>query len=287
MSEQDRSPNIMGPPADTKIDTDSPLNIDWATYNQSKQNNDTVVDNSEVIDSPPTIERLNDPAFLPSIADLKAIFSNNPDNSLAAYLLNEESPVFEVLTQEYIDGLSNYLIKRATELDTVSSRPLRVLEVGAGNGRLTHFLKQAVATKAQIDLDLTATDSGSWQIPPAFEVTQLPQDDALILFQPDIVIASWMPYKADWTPEFRNTSTVQEYILIGESHGGNCGSDATWGCAPLDDDYYPIEGYIPEFEQDGFDLEFVDVASEQLCRTDYDIPGYHSHTASFKRRLTQ
>lgn len=68
---------------------------------------------------------------------------------------------------------------------------------------------------------------------------------------------------------------MQEYILIGETGGGCCGSDKTWGYnmkqAPHDAD---------GFERVDLDMKY------QICKTDiYGEGYYHSKTVSFKRKI--
>lgn len=98
-----------------------------------------------------------------------------------------------------------------------------VLEVGAGDGALSHHLRRR-------GVDCTATDSGSWRIFPQFQVERLDVESALAKYRPTLVVAAWMPLGVDWTQAIRSTSSVQAYILIGESDGGACGHPwLTWG----------------------------------------------------------
>ena len=62
-------------------------------------------------------------------------------------------PQYEVLTREHVAALADYLRSRAahycpTHPHAVDGhrRPLRVLEVGAGDGRLAHYLRKAIRT---------------------------------------------------------------------------------------------------------------------------------------------
>ncbi len=120
-------------------------------------------------------------------------------------------------------------------------RPLRVLEVGAGDGRLAHHLGDALASGAApgaapavalraADSDARGLRAGS---PCAHLVQVAPCDAALLAAHaPDVVIACWMPFGCDWTALFRAAPSVREYVLIGEADDGICGLPwETWGCA--------------------------------------------------------
>jgi len=91
-----------------------------------------------------------------------------------------------------------------------------------------------------------------------------------------------MPLNEDWTEDFRNTPSVQEYILMGDEIC--CGHQwKTWGIADHDDENL---GTPPPYMIDQFSKEYVDEISQyQICRTDYSISadGNHSRTVSFKR----
>ena len=50
-------------------------------------------------------------------------------------------PQYEVHTREHVEGLARYLRQRTR---AYGRSPLRVLEVGAGDGRLAHHLRAAL-----------------------------------------------------------------------------------------------------------------------------------------------
>lgn len=111
------------------------------------------------------------------------------------------------------------------ETSEVLREQLKVLEVGAGEGRLSHFLQEVINQKASGVIEVKATDDYS-KIQPVYEVKQMDYREALN-HQPDIVICSWMPPARDWSQAFRGTSSVREYLLIGEENK-DCGAPATW-----------------------------------------------------------
>lgn len=160
---------------------------------------------------------------------------------------------YEVLSREYIAGLGGYLAQRIEELGGTEENPLMILETGAGDGRLTHFLRLCLEDLSPGKSNLVATDKKQNWIPIHYPVEVLDYRKALQKYNPTIVIASWMPLGKDWTPAYRKTPSVQEYLLIGEPDGGVCGSFATWGEKPF---YKPVP--VPEYQKDGFEMVFLD-----------------------------
>ncbi|GAQ88010.1 hypothetical protein KFL_003940010 [Klebsormidium nitens] len=149
---------------------------------------------------------------------------------------------YEVFTREFVHGLAAYLRERAA----VYRLPrVKVLEVGAGDGRLSHYLRLLLepmpgeASKEPV-FEIVATDSGQRGLasgqPYGHEVHEQDAVEALAAEQPHIVIACWQPLGVDWTAEIRRTDSVLEYLLIGEKDGGICGHPwLTWGVKA--DDY--------------------------------------------------
>lgn len=89
----------------------------------------------------------------------------------------------------------------------------RCLEIGAGDGTLTRFLKdQGVA--------LTATDNHSWQNAVDYPdwVIKLDARAALSTYAPEVVICSWPPAQNDFERHIFNMPSVQLYIVIGSRH---------------------------------------------------------------------
>jgi len=164
-------------------------------------------------------------------------------------LITEVPNLYELFSAEYISALSDYIKSRINPSDLI-------LEVGAGDGRLAHFLRER-------GLNVVAIDNFEWEITPLFPVEELDYKEALKKYNPAIVICSWMPYFADWTPAFRNTRSVREYIIIGEFPGGCCGNETIWS------------------DHEGFEEIEIDFPL-QICRTDRDH-FFHSGTFIFRR----
>ncbi|MDD3006789.1 MAG: hypothetical protein PHX30_04380 [Candidatus Pacebacteria bacterium] len=229
-------------------------------------------------------ENLEDPNYLPSRKEIITAFPGR--NDLWEYCTKEEDQVFEFFNEEHLEALADYFIERIKECGKGEDDPLIILEMGAGNGKLSHFLQQKLEKKAPGQIKVVATDSGSWKIENVFPVEKLSCDEALETHKPDIVVFSWMPNGADYTEEMRECPTVKEYVLIGETGGGCCGNEwETWGC---DYDYDEDKG-IPPFEKDGFEIESLeDLHKLQICRTDYNLRDLsHSNTVSFKRKKSE
>lgn len=226
------------------------------------------------------IEKLKDSSSLPKYSELneelKSVFQRNlfikgddPDyEKWKRFVENKESPVYEIWTEEYIEGLSNYLVERAESLQTLGKKPLTVLEVGAGDGKLSHFLQQKLEEKLPGVFKIIATDSGEDKIKTDCPIEIIDYKQALNKYQPAVVICSWMPLGVDFTAVFRATPSVREYILIGEINGC-CGNRQTWGYA---------------YEKDGFEKEWPDDLQEyQVSRINLSQGHCTSATVVFRR----
>ncbi|OGH19021.1 MAG: hypothetical protein A3F31_00915 [Candidatus Levybacteria bacterium RIFCSPHIGHO2_12_FULL_38_12] len=82
---------------------------------------------------------------------------------------------YELLTVEFIDAFSRYLHLRAKGLGASAGKPIRVLEVGGGNGRLAHF------TRLMLDdsVEYIVTDSGKYGYSHEFPHEQMDLLDIL------------------------------------------------------------------------------------------------------------
>jgi hypothetical protein len=196
--------------------------------------------------------------------------------------------------------------------------PLRVLEVGAGDGRLAYHLNAALRAAAEDgSVTLHATDSdarGLLAASPAGALVEVAPCDASLLARcaPHLVLACWPPFGVDWTALFRAAPSVREYVLLGEpdicgtpwetwgdarhlergssgSSGSSSGSsngdsvDAGSASGSSSDEHAQR---VPPYEADGF--ERVDLPAlwrVQLCRTDERWrPRGVSRSVAFRRR---
>lgn len=239
-------------------------------------------------------EKMNDPAFLPTVGEITKAFESQgrdrfSDSEWHKFCFDENKPVFEFLNEEFLNSLSDYLSKRVDELGATADKPLVILEVGAGNGRLTHFLEQKLNERVSGKIKIVATDSGKWEIQPTFPVENIEQNEALKKYQPQVVVSCWMCYGEDWTADFRAADSVQEYLIIGETDGGCVGDESkTWGYSygTYDDEGNYVERTEPApYEADGFErVNLYDDVTHQVCRTDEPGHYYHSATVSFRRK---
>ena len=170
-----------------------------------------------------------DPFYLPSIQELQTAFPLaesfptrstefpwlNPNFTKTQFKLNN----YQVYTQEFIASLGSYLLKRG----------LPVLEVGAGDGRLTYFLKQQCGDAVSI----IATDIKDWeekgQTNASQDVEKLGYLQAIEKYTtvPTLILSCWMNVDVNWTADFRAQPNLKEYILIGDVfRNGGYGSDA-------------------------------------------------------------
>ncbi len=87
------------------------------------------------------------------------------------------------------------------------------LEIGAGDGTLTRFLKNQ-------GVELTATDNHGWKNAVEYPewVIKLDAREALTTYAPEVVICSWPPSQNEFERTVFNTPSVQLYIVIGSRH---------------------------------------------------------------------
>lgn len=190
------------------------------------------------------LERLRSPAYLPTTEEVQAVCKSysSVEESYGdgkTYLYNSvttddfsilfpEWNAYEILTKEFIASFAGYIASQIAKRDM--KEPCTILELGAGTGRLAHFLKRELEERVPDRFSYHATDNGSEEIPDQFGMVEpLDYVEALEKHKPHIVLVSWMPYEIDWSKSIRRTPTVDEYILIGEA-GGCVGHEwATWG----------------------------------------------------------
>jgi len=207
--------------------------------------------------------------FLPKTSETKIILKKIKDDWFS---ITRELKIFELWTEEYVNNLGNYLYNRILELEKEYKKEIVILEIWAGNWRLSYFLNKHLLKK-NIKYKVLAIDDFSWELNVDFNnVENISCEKAIEKYKPDIILFSWMPYNADYTKDFRNYKAIKEYILIGESHWWCCWSDDTWD-----------EQLVKPFKMKELGLW------EQICRTDY-YPNFISHSSTFsfqnKKELT-
>lgn len=137
--------------------------------------------------------------------------------------ITHTSPQYQVLTSELLDALVTWITTYFSGREGV-----RVLEVGAGDGRLSHYLREALQERNHDQVVVVATDASG--LGGLAQVQTADFRDALHEHMPDMVLCSWMPLGDDWTAAFRACKSVMSYLLIGEVDDGCCGHPwKTWG----------------------------------------------------------
>ena len=129
-------------------------------------------------------------------------------------------PQFEIWTKESFQHLLEALQDIVLELRlTYRHRPIRILELGAGCGKLAHFIdEQLRAHFGRESLLCIATDDGrdGYTKDSPFSVTRLSAVEALATMSPDIVLLAWQPQETRWTDYIEATPSVEAYIMIGD-----------------------------------------------------------------------
>ncbi len=182
--------------------------------------------------------------------------------------------VHEIWTEEYIQALADHYGSMIAESAQKNPDvPFVLLEVGAGDGKLGHFLRKELQKRYGDKVSVTVTDKKAAASHSPFPVLQQGYQEALDAQlaqygKVDAVMASWMPPYQDWTETFRDPKyRIQEYLLIGEDEPGVSGTLETWSeypgfsqqtlkeptreqishtdPVPADGDRYTDDGYFP------------------------------------------
>jgi len=227
-----------------------------------------------------------DPTFLPSHSFVTDAFGRSFDycgedgdwRQLWSQLYDSGRMPHELLTKEYIEGLGAYLKTRAEKYAT-GYGPVRIVEVGAGDGQLAYFLQMGLSDST---IEYVATDSDEWGISrmrTASTVEVLGYQEAIEKYDPDILIASWKIPQQDWTASFRESRNLKEYILIGPADSNTCGdAQLTWGVGLPSDT-------LPSYMLDGFSrIDLLELRRFQLSFADSNPCSLSvSSTVSFRR----
>lgn len=248
----------------------------------------------ETVALPPNIDTVFKPM---SVEQARAIFDFEPDPDTEQtewfdYCQNKQK-IYEYPTAEFVSGLADYLAGRLAAITPAVGTVPRILEVGAGQGRLSFLVDKALRERG-VAADVFAVDTFNWQGSKESPSVASEMDfrSALDTVQPDIVIGAWLPSTEkfgaddlyDWTKDFRKTPSVKEYILIGEPD--LTATPEAWG------EYWDFDTMSvrpsphPEYEKDGFIKEVHEnLIPTQIDYRDCAINGlltHRSRTVSFK-----
>jgi hypothetical protein len=159
--------------------------------------------------------------------------------------------VYQLPSTEFVHGLSDKIRDIG---------PRTILEVGAGRGIVSKYIGNNINKK------IILTDSYSWwnnddhvKNMEYTGVLKRSYIEAIEEFEPDLVIASWIPYNECWTKDFRKYPFVNGYILIGEGRGCATGSEEDW-------------------HTDWNMQKWEDVSKYGICKTDH---GFHMGDSMF------
>lgn len=184
---------------------------------------------------------------------------------LSLWRVLHDGALHELLTLELLDALVQHLTRTLERCRHAGIAQPTILEVGAGDGVLAHHLARRLGDRAHV----VAVDDGSSRIGRRAEVLDLDQAAALERFEPQVVLACWMPSGVDWTcaahswgsnrrhgapahahiractprrsAGFRGCASVREYLLLGRPRSSTCGDEwATCGRAPPSSAQLPL-----------------------------------------------
>ena len=199
------------------------------------------------------------------------------------FFSNHLNKVCEIFTQEYIRGLARYLGHRVTSILQADPKltSVSVAEIGAGNGRLSHFLRvfldELPGVKGLYQLVATDLAGNIGDFARMFPVEGQDHKQTLRKWRPQLVICSWMTMQVDLTHSLRTSKYVQEYVLIGEIDYGVSGKALeTWGLGG--------KGQKPLYTKEGFQrIALENLSLLQLARSDSPYVQFHSQTTVFRR----
>ena len=120
-------------------------------------------------------------------------------------------------------GIYCFYSRELTRALAAEVGPRRCLEIAAGDGTLTRFLRAA-------GTDVRATDDHSWTQAIQFpeEVERLDARAALDRHQPQAVVCSFPPAGNDFEREVFRTASVERYLVITSAHRHAAGDWAAY-----------------------------------------------------------
>jgi hypothetical protein len=140
-------------------------------------------------------KKMRNRKYLPTQAEVNKI----PYKQRESY--QEEFYDYEIWNREYIQTLASYLAKykRAT-----------ILEVGAGSGRLSYFLRKKLPNNQITAIDISLKNKVS-----GIPLLKMSMKQALQKFKPDILLCAW-PDSFFWK-EIKYNTSARKIILIGDA----------------------------------------------------------------------
>jgi hypothetical protein len=169
-----------------------------------------------------SVEQL--PAY-DELTELYGLLQNNEEHNLWGSLCTHNC-IHHAFSEEYVSLLAHELLRTGIEG--------RVVEICAGNGKLSHWLRlfgvKSVATdkccRTNIDYD------------PRY-VERIDAVSALERYRPQLVIGCWLPPKSDLASRAIDFPSVTHFLLIGEDDTGCTGGAELYDRQDLH--YDPLE----------------------------------------------
>ena len=142
--------------------------------------------------------------------------------SLSAWFhLAEVCHLYNLLNVEFVHALARWLRPYVQAQSPI-------IEVCAGDGLLTHWLRKVgVPVVAVTDGDTSAENHWT-RTDHSERVECLDAVEAARKYQPEIVLASWVPYRFDIAWRVLDCPSVEKLVWIGEGDGGCCGDEKIW-----------------------------------------------------------
>jgi len=179
---------------------------------------------------------IHDSMYLPSLEELDDFIASVKDDSDKLEFNGRLE--HQLLSKEYIRSLGAYYVDRISQL-LEGQEELKIMELGAGSGRLTHFLSNEILSNLSESqknrVHFVATDK-SPVADSLFPVEKMTVKDVMVREEPDMVLLSWPSY--NWMRYFDESGDgIKDIMLIGipmSCEGPYSGSTSEWG---------DIEGY--------------------------------------------
>lgn len=230
-------------------------NIYFDVYDHSCDNNTCRLLNpclEELLPYEDVLHRVNtvEESFFESIKDIKNIKLQLSPGPFMLLDWSDKHFIFQLPNKEFIHSLAEKIR---------DIKPKTIVEVGAGRGIISRHLSNI------LQKEIIMTDSYEWWDYRNIKTKLLCPNvikknyiEAIKEFKPDLIIASWIPYRKCWTEYFRQFPFVRGYIVIGEHRGGATGCERDW---------------ITDWKIE----KLIDIEKYGICKTDIGFVGGHSY----------
>ena len=146
-------------------------------------------------------------------------------STLGVFHISSVFNLYNWLNAEFVISLGAWLRERR-------SPGSEIIEVCAGDGLLSHWLLRAQNVPVRATDRDTSAENHYTRTDHSGRVERLDAASALRKYNPQIVLASWVPHSDDLAVEIMEYPSVKHLIWIGESAGGCCGTEKVWDGYP-------------------------------------------------------